>query len=226
MKVCRAAIKWFMEENQDVYPYNDVPKTRQGYHPKWLLTMSKNKDGQVWRQMGYYVIRSSCLNKENLQNLIMDGDGIPLPADFAEVVDSLETWGVSKQSCWLCKALRVMHEYLKEDNMYGGVAPTKMRLFHDCILIAVQRKAQINFGSNSANYNRVLENWNTYFWVRCREEHSFFYLAYDSLHCADEMIDSIQESIRTDATQHNTVTVNVIPESPTSRSAPGENTHE
>jgi len=154
----------------------------------------------------------------------MDGDGIPLPADFAEVVDSLETWGVTKHSCWLQKSLMVMHEYLKEDNMHGGVAPKKMRLFHDCILQGIQRKAEMEFGSNSANYNKVLENWNTYFWVRCREEYSFFYLAYDSLNCAEEMIDSIKQSIRNDATQHNTV--NVIPESPTSASAPGENTHE
>jgi len=221
MKPSAAAVKWFMEENEEIYPCNAVPKTRQGHCPKWLLAMSNNKDGQVWRQMGQQVIRSSCLNHENAQNLIMDGDGIPLPADFAEVVDSLETWGASKQSCWLCKALRVMHEHLKEDNMHGGIAPSRMRLFHDCILVVAQRKAQINFGANSANCNKVLENWNTHFWVRCREECSFFCLAYDSLHCAEGMIDSIQESIvnngnNANATQHAVRPVNVVPESPSS----------
>jgi len=161
----------------------------------------------------------------------MDGDGVPLPADFAEVVDSLETWGVTKHSCWLQKSLMVMHEYLKEDNMHGGVAPKKMRLFHDCILQGIQRKAEMEFGRNTADYNKVLENWNTYFWVRCREEHSFFYLACDSLHCAEEMIDSIQQSNAN--TQCNAVPVaiaTVIPESPTSRTFPtthaGESTHE
>jgi len=134
MKLSTTAIKTFMEEHKDIYPYNDIPATRQGYHPKWLLSMSRNKEGQVWRQLGHYVIRASCLNHDNLQNLIMDGDGVPLPADFAEVVDSLETWGVTKHSCWLQKSLLVMHKYLKEDNMCGGAAPKKMRLFHDCIL--------------------------------------------------------------------------------------------
>jgi len=57
--------------------------------------------------------------------------------------------------------------------------------------VSRQRKAEMEFGRNSADYNKVLENWNTYFWVRCREGYSFFYLAYDSLHCAEEMIESI-----------------------------------
>jgi len=43
MKLSTAAIKTFMEEHKDIYPYNDVPTTRQGYHPRWLLCMSKNK---------------------------------------------------------------------------------------------------------------------------------------------------------------------------------------
>jgi len=63
-----------------------------------------------------------------MQKLIMDGDGVPLPADFAEVVDSLETWGVTKHSCWLQKSLMVMHEYLKEDNI-GPIVTLQKVLF-------------------------------------------------------------------------------------------------
>jgi hypothetical protein len=235
MKTSNAVIKWFMEKKKDVYPYSDVPKTRQGYYPKWLLTMSRNREGQQWRIIGYYVIKASCLNWENLQNLIMDGDGIPLPADFAEVVDALETWGGTEYSCWLQKVLRLMHEYFREDNMYGGVPPTKMRLFHDCILIGVQRKAELNFIRNTADYNMVLENWNTYFWVRSREEYAFFILAFDSINCAEEMIESIHArnhvAMYGNPAQNTTVSApNVIPESPASRSAPstraGENTYE
>jgi len=222
----KLSIKSFMEEHKDsCYPYNDIPTTWQGHHPKWLLSMSRNKGGQVWRQLGYYVIRASCLNHENVQNLIIDGDGIPLPADFAEVVDSLETWGVTKHSCWLRKSLMVMHEHLKEDNMYGGVAPEKMRLFHDCILQSIQRKAEMEFGRNSADYNKVLQNWNTYFWVRCTEEYSFFYLAHDSLNCAEEMIESIRASNCAATVQFTTV-ADVVPDSRISQfAAAGERTH-
>jgi len=144
MKLSSTAIKTFVEQHKDIYPYNDVPKTRQGHHPKWLFAMSRNKEGQVWRQLGYYVIRASCLNHENIQNLIIDGDGIPLPADFAEVVDSLGTWGVTKHICWPHKSLMVIHEHLKEDNMHGGVVPKKMRLSHDCILQGIQRRLRWN----------------------------------------------------------------------------------
>ena len=229
MKLSTSAIKTFMEEHKGTYPCNDIPTTRQGHHPKWLLSWSRNREGQVWRRLGHYVIRTSCLNNENMQKLIMDGDGIPVPADFAEVVDSLETWGATKHSCWLQKSLMVMHEHLKQDNMCGGVAPKKMRLFHDCILQGVQRKAEMEFGRNSADFNKVLDNWNTCFWVRCMEEHAFFYLAYDSLHCAEEMIESIHAAnvvvSNDNSAQFNTLP-DVVPESPVSRSAAGENTHE
>ena len=82
-----------MEEHKHSYPYSNVPCTRQGYYPKWLLAASKNRQGLVLRKTGYYVIKSSCLSHDNLQNLIITGDGIPLPAEFGEVVDGLETWG-------------------------------------------------------------------------------------------------------------------------------------
>jgi len=125
-----------------------------------------------------------------------------------------------------------MHECLKEDNMHRGVAPKKMRLFHDCILQGIQRKAEMEFGRNSADHNKVLENWNAYFCVRCREECSFFYLAYDSLHCAEEMIKSIHASncavFNGDSAQFNTVP-DVVPESLTPRTLStyaGESTHE
>jgi len=86
----------------------------------------------------------------------------------------------------------------------------------------------MEFGKSSVDYNKVLENWNTYFCVRCREEYSFFYLAHDSLHCAEEMIESIH------ASNHATIyngsaqkkTPHIVPESPTSTSAARESTHE
>jgi len=62
---------------------------------------------------------------------------------------------------------------MREDNMHGGVGPTKMRLFHDCILLAVQWKAGYRFYTNSPEHNLALSNWNAYFWVRCCETHSF-----------------------------------------------------
>ena len=235
MKLSAAAIKTFMEEHKGTYPCNDIPTTRQGHQPKWLVSMSRNKEGQVLRQLGHCVIRASCLNHENMQKPIMDGDGVPLPADFAEVLDSLETWGVTKHSCWLQKSLMVMHECLKEDNMCGGVAPKKMRLFHDSVLQGIQRKAEMEFGRKSADCDKILENWNTCFWVRCREEHSFFCVACDSMHCAEEMIESIHAAnnanIYSTATIAHNTTANVVPESPlstvaSSQSFAGESTHE
>lgn len=172
-----SVVATFMTSKEDVYPYNDAPYTRSGYYPKWLLASSRYKQGQIWRQDGYYVIKCSCLSHQNVQTLIMDGDGLPLPAVFSEVVDSLECWGVTVWSNWLQKSLKLMHEHLKQDNMYGGVAPCKMRVFHDCILLAVHKKAELQFVRASAENIMVLENWNTYFWVRCWEEYDFFYLA-------------------------------------------------
>ena len=123
-----AAIKSFVEGNMNTCPHSDVPHARRGFHPKWLPTMSGDKDGICGRRCGCCVIKASCLNNENIQSLMMDGDAIPLPADFCEVVDTLDTWGVNKYTLWLQKALFVMHEYVVEDNMYANVAPNKMKL--------------------------------------------------------------------------------------------------
>jgi len=185
------SIKSFMDEHKDSYPYSVIPCTRQGYYPKWLLATSKNKKGLVLRKTGYCVIKTGCLSHANVQNIIISGDGIPLPVEFAEVVDGLETWGGIHWTCWLEKSLQLMHEYMREDNMYGGIGPTKMRLFHDCILLAVQWKAGYKFYANSPEYNLVLSNWNTYFWVRCLETYSFHDLACDSMNCVREMVASI-----------------------------------
>jgi len=186
----------------------------------------------VWRRDGHYVIKSSCLSHDNLQQLIMSGDGLPLPVEFGEVVDELETSGAIHWPCWLQKALHLMYEYLREDSMYGGVGPAKMRLFHDCILLCVQWKAGQNFNTYTPEYKLTLTNWNTYFWVRCRETYSFHDLAFDSMNCVSEMIQSIDrdgpvtlgfQSIELARLS----SVHYVPESPLSTSAQsGESTHE
>ena len=120
-----------------------------------------------------------------------------------------------------------MHEYLKEDNMYGGVAPCKMRVFHDCIILCVERKAEHNFIRNSANYNLVLSTWNTYYWVRCWEVSTFWELAYDSMKFVANQVEAID---RTDVSATTFATAHVVPESPTSSASystyPGESTQE
>jgi len=223
-----------MDVNKDVHPYNAVSKTRSGYYPKWLMTMSRNTDCIVWRRNGHHVIKASCLNHGNPQNMIMDGDGIPLPVDFGEVIDLLETWGAWHWTGWLEHALQVMHEHLREDNMHGGVAPNKMRLFYDIILVCVQRETMFCSISNSASYNRVLENWNTYFWVRCREINSFHDIACDSIECITGMIRSIRRENRAEnpSTPSGNMTLltshaTVVPESPVSSAThAGESTQE
>jgi len=219
MKASTAAIKTFMQTNQDVYPYSDVPCTRSGYYPKWLLASSRYKQGQIWRQDGYYVIKSSCLSHENAQNLIMSGDALPLPAVFGEVVDSLETWGGQCWTCWLQKSLKLMHEYLKEDNMHGGVAPCKMRVFHDCILLCVEREAGSYFMRNTANYNLILSTWNTYYWVKCWEEPFFWELAYSSMHFVRDQHASMVTNRVQDSPTPTATAAHVVPESPASSSA-------
>jgi len=228
----KLSIKTFVEDHKHSYPYSVIPCTRQGCCPKWLLATSKNKQGLVLRKTGCYVIKTSCLSHDNVQNIIISGDGIPLPVEFGAVVDGLETWGGIHWTCWLEKSLKLMHEHMREDNMCGGIGPTKMRLFHDCILLAVQWKAGHRFYTNSPEHNLALSNWNTCFWVRCRETHSFHELACDSMNCVAEMIRSIdRDGPVTMAFQSIEVarlsSVHCVPESPRSTAAPtGECTQE
>jgi len=227
----KLSIKSFMEEHKDSYPCSTVPCTRQGHCPKWLPAASKNKKGLVLRKTGYCVIKTSCLSHDDV-HIVISGDGIPLPVEFGEVVDGLETWGGIHWTCWLEKSLQLMHEHMREDNMHGGIGPTKMRLFHDCILLAIQWKAGCRFCTNSPECNLVLSNWNTHHWVRCRETCSFHQLARDSMDCVAEMIQSVdRDGPVTMAFQSVELarlsSVHCVPESPTSVSTyAGESTEE
>jgi len=226
----KPSTKTFVEDHKRSYPCSDIPCTRQGCCPKWLLAASKNKKGLVLRKTGCCVVKTSCLSHDNVQNVVIAGDGIPLPTDFAEVVDGLETWGGVHWTCWLEKSLKLMHECMREDNMHGGAGPTKMRLFHDCILLAVQWKAGHRCCTNSPEHNLVLSNWNTCFWVRCRETCSFHELAEDSMNCVREMVESInRDGPATAAFQSmelaGLASVHLVPESPSSASS-GQGTRE
>ena len=214
----KLSIKSFMEEHEHSYPYSTVFCACQGHYPKWLLATSKNKMGLVLRKFGYCVIKTCCLSHDNIQNLIISGDGIPLPAEFAEVVDGLETWEGIHWTCWLEKSLKFTYGHMREDNMCEGVGLTKMRLFHDCILLPVQG---CKLCTNSPEYNLVLSNWNTYFWVRCCETYSFHDLAYDSMNCVREMVASVDRDGPVTAAFQSTevarlTSVHYIPESPMS----------
>jgi len=208
------AVKAFVEEKMETFPYSEVPHTRRGFYPKWLLAMTGSTRGIFGRKHGYYVIKSSCLNHDNLQMLIMDGDGVPLPPDFCEVVDTLETWGATRYSLWLQKALFVMHGHVAEDNMYGNIAPNKLKLFYDCILPMVGYRAGQHFGRNGTRYNRVLTSWITYFWVRCRETCAFRDLATNSWWFVDGLVETINAERARALTAD--VSVDVVPQSPTS----------
>jgi len=214
MKPSAAAIKTSMQTDQDVCPHSDVACARSGCHPKWLLASSRHKQGQIWRQDGHCVIESSCLSHDNVQNLIMAGDTLPLPAVFSEVVDSLETWGANCWTCWPQKSLKLFHEHLKEDNMHGGVAPCKMRVFHDCIFLCAQKEAQSHFMMNTANHNLVLSNWNTCFWVKCWEQPFFWERACHSMRHVEGLTESIQRVLP--AATAIVAAPHVVPESPTS----------
>ena len=171
------------------------------------------------RKEGYHAVKTSCLSNENVQQLIMAHDGIPLPADFCEVVDGLETWGGIHWTCWLEKSLHLMYEYMREDNMYGGVGPTKMRSFHDCILLGVQWKAGWRYLTNTPEHNLALTNWNTCFWIRCCETYSFHQLCLDSMDCVAGMIESIERDgvFQSQSMELTRLTsVHCVPESPMS----------
>jgi len=116
--------------------------------------------------------------------------------------------------------------------MCGGVGPAKMRLFHDCVLLAVQWKAGCRFCTNSPEHNLVLSNWNTCFWVGCWETHSFHQLARDSADCVAEMMQTIDRDGPVTVAFQGTglarlSSVHCVPESPVSLSTPsGESSQE
>jgi len=85
----------------------------------------------------------------------------------------------------------------------------------------VERKAECDFIRNTANYNLVPRNWNTYYWVRCWEVSTFWELAHDSMKFVAGQVEAIDRvdipatpSIGTKSARLSSV--HYLPESPSS----------
>ena len=135
MLVDTTKLKAFMMTEGQSFPYNDLRVTRKALHPKWLLLESANT-GSFCRTRNFFVIPSSSLPKATVQALIIEKAVMPLPLDFSEVVDYMETWGRDLSFRWEQEVLNLMaNRYLRK-----GRNPGRKQLYLDCITILVKQK--------------------------------------------------------------------------------------
>ena len=102
------SFKEFMFTEGNKFPYNNLKVTRNGIHPRWLLTEGSYSSGSLLRTRNFFLIPSSSLPKKTVQRLILDKAVLPLPDDFCDVVDCMETWGRSLSYRWEQEVLKLM----------------------------------------------------------------------------------------------------------------------
>ena len=211
----KEAFKAFVEAEGYKYPYNQLQLMQQGYYPKWLLLHSSNLDGIVWRSRGFYVLKSSCLPWNIMQEIIITKSGFPLPPEFSEVVDCMETWGWNYSSLWVQDVLHLMYQFVHPQGCFFGCPKTKESMYEDFIFLYVKEKLQINFGNSRIN-NYIIMQWHTYYHQKVMETVDYFELAVGSIAFLDACIDVAR-------TQNSFFSVrsamNVVPDSPVSSSS-------
>jgi hypothetical protein len=188
MFVSKAAIESFVQKKGRSFPYSHVRGTRQGFHPKWLLTTSKGNDnGILFRSSNLFLLRTSCVPGEVVQSLIISEAALPLPVDFEDVADCMHWWGRTISGQWYIEVLGLLNEYLTPGGFHGSL-PTKERLFHDCIFQHVFKKIRDYYGYGEKTFE-IVSHWEVFYTRMFSQMHQFFDMAVMSIREVDYLLE-------------------------------------
>jgi hypothetical protein len=99
----------FVAENAGKYPYNQIFKTRQKFHVKWLLTRKENRGFIPRNKANYTAIPSSCIDEGLVQYLIITKQVLPIPPVMERIMDWMYCWGRAIDGHWYNKVVDWLH---------------------------------------------------------------------------------------------------------------------
>jgi hypothetical protein len=129
----------FIAEKGDLYPYNEIRRTRNGIYPRWILFCAKSPQA-LFCHNGIHLLPTATLSNELIQEIIVREDGIPLPNDYNDIAYCMEHWGRGIDGRWYQDVLHLMESFLREPE---GL--TRCQLYYDCIYLIVERKLRMVF---------------------------------------------------------------------------------
>ena len=134
------AFKTFLDQHGGNYPYCDVRQTRTAFHTEWLLLTDSSLGSTV---EGYnpdcdlpehYVLRTSTLPQETVQEIIIRRNGLPLPPDLCEVICFMMSfWGQCQPVRWKERILSMFHQLLGPQHGGFDGPPTRQEVFYKAV---------------------------------------------------------------------------------------------
>ncbi|CAB9504857.1 expressed unknown protein [Seminavis robusta] len=96
------AFKEWLDVNSR-YPYNELRKTRQTYKLKYVLLEDQTDREDPKTQ--YYLVKTRYLSSGILEQLIMEGNALPMTPDQTWLLDEMFVWGVRHSNEWYSEVL-------------------------------------------------------------------------------------------------------------------------
>ena len=66
--------------------------------------------GSLFRPRNLFVVPSSCMRKDHVQELIFSKEAVPLPLDYDDIMDVMEWWGRSVSGTWQQSAMKLLFD--------------------------------------------------------------------------------------------------------------------
>lgn len=126
------SIKHFLDEHGEQYPYNEIRRTRQGLHAKWLITKCRNH-GVFLQNNNYFVMRAGTVDFRTMQDLISSKQAVPVTPTYTEIIDCMEYWGRAIDSRWyedVVKRIYRSNETIERNDRFHA--------FFDCVSLRVE----------------------------------------------------------------------------------------
>ena len=159
MRLSSKRFNEFYDRVKGNFPYNDVRVTRRCFHVKWLLMTCKTDPGIQFYHGHLFPLLCSTVHANVVQELIITGQGLPLPQDFSLLLDSMFYWGRAINVAWYEKTLELINFYLHCEDLSRETF-TSSRLYFDVIQMRV-----LQIINNHFTYGNhvVVEGWMDHF---------------------------------------------------------------
>jgi len=102
MAPTKEALRRFILDNSNVYPYNEVKCTRNGYYCKWVILQSQGRNTDIIRVgAGYlYAVPTACFDNDTLQQMLISKAAFPLSNESQDIEDCMSIWGRNISERW------------------------------------------------------------------------------------------------------------------------------
>ena len=129
---------WLLEN--DVYPYNDLRATRQGFECKYIFLESSS----TAYLRSVYVVPTSCFELPILEQQIVSRRAKPLTPTMTCIIDFMERWGMDESIDWHNNVIATLYDFAS-----SPVPTPKKHMFKECISLLVEEILHLFFGWTS-----------------------------------------------------------------------------